>query len=78
MLAEYAALGVLSAFVAMALASAAGWALTKYVFEVPFSVPWTGYLALAFGMIALTLITGIWNSVEVFRRTPLDVLRAQE
>ena len=39
MLAEYAALGVLSAFVAMALASGAGWALTKYVFEVPFSVP---------------------------------------
>jgi len=77
MLAEYAALGVLSAFVAMALASAAGWALTKYVFEVPFSVPWTGYLALAFGMIALTLITGIWNSVEVFRRTPLEVLRGE-
>ena len=77
MLAEYAALGVLSAFVAMALASAAGWALTKYVFEVPFSVPWGGYLALALGMIALTLVTGIWNSVEVFRRTPLEVLRGE-
>jgi putative ABC transport system permease protein len=78
MLAEYAALGVLAALVAMALASAAGWALTKYVFEVPFSVPWSGFLALAFGMIALTLITGVWNSVEVFRRTAMEVLRGQE
>jgi len=28
-------------------------------------------------MIALTLVTGIWNSVEVFRRTPLEVLRGE-
>ena len=77
MLAEYAALGLLAAAVAMALASAAGWALTKYVFEIPFAVPWVGYAALGLGMVALTVVTGLWNSVEVFRRMPLEVLRGE-
>jgi putative ABC transport system permease protein len=77
MLAEYAALGLLSALVAVALATAAGWALTKYVFEVPFSMPWIEFALLVIGMVLLTVLTGLWTGADVFRRTPLEVLRAE-
>ena len=45
MVTEYAALGLLAAVVATGLATLGGWALTKWVFEVPFTVPWAGLRA---------------------------------
>jgi putative ABC transport system permease protein len=77
MLAEYAAMGLLASVVALLLAGAAGWGLSKYVFEIPYVIPWRGLTGLATGMVALTLVTGFWNSREVFRRTPLEVLRTE-
>ncbi len=77
MVTEYAALGALAALVAAGLAAAGGWALMKWVFEVPFSVPWTGFSLLAAVLVALTVITGLWNSLDVFRRTPMEVLRSE-
>jgi putative ABC transport system permease protein len=77
MVTEYAALGLLAAVVATGLSTAGGWALTKWVFEIPFAVPWTGFGIIALTMIALTVATGLWNSLDVFRRAPLEVLRAE-
>ncbi len=77
MVVEYAALGALAAIVAMLLASVAGWALAKWVFEVPFVTPWGGFGLLALLMIAITILTGLWSSLDVFRRPPLEVLRAE-
>ncbi len=74
-IAEYVALGSLSALAAIVLASGAGWALAKWVFESPFAVPVGAMSALAAGMVALTLAVGLWNSTEVLNRTPLEVLR---
>jgi hypothetical protein len=28
-------------------------------------------------MVGLTVVTGLWNSLDVFRRPPLEVLRAE-
>ncbi len=77
MVTEYAALGLLAAVVAAGLSAAGGWALMKWVFKVPFSVPWIGFGLLAAVLVALTVITGLWNSLDVFRRTPMEVLRSE-
>jgi putative ABC transport system permease protein len=77
MVTEYAALGLLAAVVAVALASLAGWSLMKWLFKVPFAAPWAGFGLLALTMVALTVLTGLWNSLDVFRRAPLEVLREE-
>jgi putative ABC transport system permease protein len=77
MVTEYAALGVLASIVAMALSTIGGWALMKWIFEVPFTVPWKAFGILGLTMIGLTIVTGLWNSLDVFRRPPLEVLRAE-
>lgn len=77
MVTEYAALGLLAAVVATGLATVGGWALMKWIFEVPFTVPWQAFGVLALTMVGLTVVTGLWNSLDVFRRPPLEVLRAE-
>jgi putative ABC transport system permease protein len=77
-LAEYLFLGLLAAVIAMALAVAAGWGLMKRVFETSFRIaPWPLF-ELGLGLAALTVLVGIWNSREVVRKAPLEVLRAEE
>ena len=74
-LAEYVALGVLSALAALILAIGAGWALTRFLFEIPFRLP-LGQAAALIGTTALlAVLIGGWGSLEVIRRTPLEVLR---
>jgi putative ABC transport system permease protein len=76
-LAEYAALGVLSALAAAVLSTGAAWALARWVFEDTFAVP-TGPLAgLTLGVVVLTIVVGLANSREVIRRTPLEILRQE-
>jgi putative ABC transport system permease protein len=77
LLAEYAALGILSAATAIVLSSTAGWALAKWLFEVRFDLPFVSLTALTLGCIALTLTVGLWNSGEVLRRSPLAILREE-
>lgn len=74
--AEYLALGVLSSVMAVILASVATWAITRWVFESSFALPGTALAGLAAAMVALTLLVGFWNSLEVVNRTPLEVLRS--
>lgn len=75
-LAEYLALGLLSALVGVGLALGAAWALARFVFETPFAVPPSvGGLALA--VAAGTALMGLANSADVVRRRPLEVLRGE-
>lgn len=74
---EYATLGALAGVVGVALATVAGWALMKWVFEVKFLMPFGSLLVLALGLMALTVSVGLWNSREVLRRSPLEVLREE-
>jgi putative ABC transport system permease protein len=76
MVTEYAALGVLASVVATGLSAVGGWALMKWVFKVPYTVPWQSFGLLALTMVGLTIATGLWNSLDVFRRPPLETLRA--
>jgi putative ABC transport system permease protein len=73
---EYASLGLAAAATASLLAVGAGWALARWYFDAHFFVPVAAMLALAAGLIVLTTTVGLWNSLEVLNRPPLEVLRA--
>jgi putative ABC transport system permease protein len=74
---EYAAFGLLSVTVAFGLAAGAGLVLTRFVFDAPFALPFAPLGALAATVLALTMGIGLGASGPVFRRTPLEVLRAE-
>lgn len=72
---EYVALGLAAAVVATGLATVAGWALARWIFQTGFVFPWAPNLALAGGLVCLTLVVGLHGSLDVLRRPPLEVLR---
>ena len=75
--AEYAVLGALASATAIALSTLAGFALVRYLFEGSFAVPVPALLGLVLALIVLTVIVGLSGSTEVWRRPPLEVLRAE-
>jgi putative ABC transport system permease protein len=76
-LAEYIALGILASAVAIVLATAASWALARFVFEHQFDLPWVSLLLFVGGLTGLTVLVGLANSREVIRHSPLEVLREE-
>ena len=76
-LAEYLALGLLASTVALVLATGAGWAVARFVFEGTFRLPVAPMTALTLLIVALTVIVGLANSQDVVRRAPLEVLRQE-
>jgi putative ABC transport system permease protein len=76
MAAEYTALGLLGSLTGVLLATAAGWALLRYVFELPFAVALVWPLVITLGLTLLTLGLGMLGAREVFARTPMEALRS--
>ena len=74
---EYFALGTLAVLTALLLSGGAGWLIMKFVFDTPFAIPLGPLAWLALGVIGLTLGVGLANSLEVVRKTPLEVLRTE-
>jgi len=77
LVAEYVVLGALAAGAAVALASLAAWALVRFFFEGTFALPGPSLLALGLAIVGLTVAIGLSGSTEVWRRPPLEVLRAE-
>lgn len=75
LLSEYVALGVLASVVGIGLATITGWAFTKWVMEMPFSLPAAPLLAVFAAVVLLVTAVGLTASREVFRRTAMEVLR---
>jgi putative ABC transport system permease protein len=75
--AEYAVLGALAALAALLLSTLAGFALVRFVFDGRFGLPAPAMLALALGVMVLTVAVGLAGSTEAWRRPPLEVLRAE-
>jgi len=75
--AEYLSLGILASACALVLAAGGGWALTRFSFESRFELPWLSLLGLGTAVAALTVLVGLSGSREVFRRTAVEVLRAE-
>ncbi len=76
LVAEYVALGLLAATVAIVLSAVAGWALAKWVFEARYDLPLGSLTGLTALLVLLTLLVGLWSSAEVLKRPPLAVLRS--
>jgi putative ABC transport system permease protein len=76
-LSEYLSLGLLAAIVALVLATAAAWALARFVFDGRFTLPLLPFAGLGAAIVALTVVVGLANSRDVLRRPPLEVLRAE-
>lgn len=74
---EYGYLGVFSAFTGMLLSLGGGWLLTKFFFDVQFSIDPYELAAIGAGVIFLTVFIGWFNSREVISTPPLQVLRKE-
>jgi putative ABC transport system permease protein len=72
---EYAALGLLAGLAGLMLAGVAGWALTRFFFELDFVLPVGILTATWIAVAALAVVIGLGNSVEILRKPPLAILR---
>jgi len=77
LLAEYAVLGTLSVLAGVLLSGLAGWALVRFLFDGRFALPLFELALLLVSVLALTVAVGLAGSTEVWRRPPLEVLRAE-
>jgi putative ABC transport system permease protein len=75
LLAEYSLLGVLGGLTGMVLAMAGGWAVVRFLFKMPFALPFAPITGIAFVIVALTLLIGLLAGRDVFRETPIAALR---
>jgi putative ABC transport system permease protein len=75
MLAEYAALGLLGSLTGMVLSVVGGWAVMKWVFELPFVLDPIPLLAIAAAMMLLTVAIGLTSGRRIFAAPPMQALR---
>jgi putative ABC transport system permease protein len=75
--AEYASLGLIASATALVLAAGASYGLVRLTFDTRFSLPLGALAALGALVVVLTVVVGLFGSTEVFRRAPLEVLRAE-
>ena len=74
---EYLLLGFLAGLTGVILSVGATWALAFFVFEIPFSISWPGFLGAILTVTLLTLATGLINSRGIASHPPLAILRAE-
>lgn len=74
---EYVWLGVFAALTGMFLSLASGYLLTTFFFKMTFAFDLMELLAIAAGVVILTVMIGWFNSREVINTPPLQVLRRE-
>ena len=72
---EYFFLGLFSAAAGMIIAIAGSWALAVYSFGSDFQLPVLPVLILFCSVTLIVVFTGMLSSINVLRRSPLEVLR---
>jgi putative ABC transport system permease protein len=72
---EYAALGTLSALTGIFLAVAGSYLLAKFVFELDFNLSYWPIFGIFVFIVGLTVLIGLWNSRDVIKKSPLEILR---
>ena len=73
---EYAVLGVMSALTGILLAIISSWALAWFVFDTTFIPNILTVMAMVVVVVGLTLGIGHLNSRDIYRKSPLEVLRS--
>lgn len=74
---EYLLFGLLAALAGVILSVGAGWALSHWVFDLPFDTAFFPLLLLVVAVTALAVVVGVWASREVFQRTPMAAIREE-
>ena len=72
---EYALLGILGSLTGLVLATAGGWALIHFVFEVRYTPAFGPAIAITVAMMAIAIAIGIIAGRGVFRETAMTALR---
>lgn len=72
---EYAFLGSLSALTGISLAIIGSYLLTRFAFELDFTLSWWPIVGVFFFIVLLTITIGLWNSRDIVKRSPLEILR---
>lgn len=75
--AEHLLLGLLGANTGILLAVGASWALGRFMFETPFFLDWPALIVGNVAVVAVTFIVGMLNSIDVYRKAPLEALRRE-
>jgi putative ABC transport system permease protein len=74
---EYFLLGGLAAFAGIIISLGGGWALARFTFNTPFTVPVLPVVAVFLLVSIITVLIGLFNSRGILNRPPLEVLRAE-
>ncbi len=74
---EYAYLGLFAALTGMILSLFGGWLLATFFFKITFSFDAFELLIITTGVVALTVFIGWWNSRDVIKTPPLQILRKE-
>jgi putative ABC transport system permease protein len=74
---EYAYLGLFAALTGMILSLGGGWLLTRFFFKIPFAFDAGQIGIIAASVIILTVVIGWWNSRDIIKTPPLQVLRRE-
>jgi putative ABC transport system permease protein len=74
---EYGAVGAIAGLAGAALGAMAAWPVVAKVFEIAWSVDWTGVAALIAGAALLTGLGGIAAALAALSKRPAPVLRAE-
>ena len=75
LMSEYAILGLLGSLTGMLLSFGGAWALSRFLFEIPFRPAYVPALVITVSMMALTVGIGLLTGREVYRETPMAALR---
>jgi putative ABC transport system permease protein len=74
---EYLVLGVVASLTGIVLALAAGWSISRFVFDSALAIPAGPVLLIMATVVALTVVIGHLNSRGVYDRSALEVLRSE-
>ncbi len=72
---EYVFLGGLASLTGIVISTLASWALARFSFDAPFTLPIWPLLGIALLVTVLTVVIGLANSRGILSRSPLEVLR---
>jgi putative ABC transport system permease protein len=73
---EYLVLGFLAAFTGLFLSYFAAWAISYFVFDTVFVPNFVNIGLLFLAVMSLTLLFGLLNSGDIYRRSALEVIRS--
>lgn len=74
---EYFLLGALATMTGIGLSAIGTFLLAKFQFEIPFAVNWIPAFIVFVVITGLTVLIGMFNSRDVVRKPPLEVLRKE-